>query len=249
MREVCRLRHYSLRTEQTYVAWVKRFLLFHRSSGAHGVSRPTHDGWRHPKEMGAPEVTAFLSHLASVEKVSASTQRQAMNALVFLYREVLDKALGDLGMLERPSRPARLPTVLTREEAARLLKALSGTHQLMARLLYGTGMRLMECVRLRVKDVDFGANHIVVRDGKGFKDRVTMLPDRLKVELQGHLERVQLLHEADLQAGYGQVYLPDALNRKYPNAERAWGWQYVFPAANLSKDPRSNRVRRHPAQD
>ena len=202
-------------------------------------------GWRHPRELGAAEVQAFLNDLALNQKVAVSTQNQALNGLVFLYREVLHMELGEIGKIERPRRPARLPVVLTRAEAHRLLAGMTGTHQLMASLLYGTGMRLMECVRLRVKDVDFAANHIMVRDGKGFKDRVTMLPDSLKAKLQTHLKRVKLLHEKDLAAGQGKVYLPFALGKKYPNAEREWAWQYVFPAAGLSKDPRSSQLRRH----
>ncbi len=188
---------------------------------------------------------AFLNDLAMNQKVAVSTQNQALNGLVFLYREVLHRELGDMGKIERPRRPARLPVVLTHAEAHRLLAGMTGTHQLMASLLYGTGMRLMECVRLRVKDIDFAANHILVRDGKGFKDRVTMLPDSLKAKLQTHLKRVKLLHEKDLAEGQGRVYLPFALGKKYPNAEREWAWQYVFPAAGLSKDPRSSQLRRH----
>jgi len=202
-------------------------------------------GWRHPREVGAAEVQAFLNDLAMNQKVAVSTQNQALNGLVFLYRQVLHLELGDLGKIERPRRPARLPVVLTHAEAHRLLAGMTGTHQLMASLLYGTGMRLMECVRLRVKDVDFAANHILVRDGKGFKDRVTMLPDSLKAKLQTHLKRVKLLHEKDLAEGHGRVYLPFALGKKYPNAEREWAWQYIFPAAGLSRDPRSSQMRRH----
>lgn len=237
--EVMRFKHYSLRTEQTYRLWVRRFLQFHRAPGARN------GGWRHPRELGAAAVQSFLSDLATRQKVAAATQNQALNALVFLYREVLRVELGSIGEIERPTRPARLPVVLTREEAQRLLNGMAGTHQLMARLLYGTGMRLMECVRLRVKDVDFGRNQIVVRDGKGMKDRVTILPDKLKPELQRHLERVKLLHERDVAAGYGRVFLPFALSRKYPGAEREWAWQYVFPAAGLSRDPRGGQTRRH----
>jgi integron integrase len=202
-------------------------------------------GWRHPRELGGAEVQAFLNDLALNQKVAVSTQNQALNGLVFLYREVLHMELGEIGKIERPRRPARLPVVLAHAEAHRLLAGMTGTHQLMASLLYGTGMRLMECVRLRVNDVDFAANHIMVRDGKGFKDRVTMLPDSLKAKLQTHLKRVKLLHEKDLAAGQGKVYLPFALGKKYPNAEREWGWQYVFPAAGLSRDPRSVGVGAH----
>lgn len=229
--EVMRFKHYSLRTEQAYQQWIRRFILFH--------------GKRHPKVMGADEVRTFLSDLASRKNVAVATQNQALNAIVFLYREVLQRDLGDFGNIERPSRPARLPMVLTRDEAKRLLAGMTGTHQLMAKLLYGTGMRLMECIRLRVKDVDFGANHVLVREGKGFKDRVTMLPESLQPELRTHLERVRLLQEDDLKRGFGEVYLPLALSRKYPNAGREWGWQYVFPSASLSRDPRTHVTRRH----
>jgi len=229
--EVMRFKHHSLRTEQAYRQWIKRFILFH--------------GKRHPKDMGSPDVRSFLNDLAARQGVAVSTQNQALNALVFLYREVLDLDFGNLGEFERPSRPARLPAVLRQEEAQRLLAAMTGTHQLMAQMLYGTGMRLMECVRLRVKDIDFVANQVIVRDGKGFKDRGTILPEMVKARLQQHLERVRLLHEQDLKAGYGRVYLPLALGRKYPNAEREWCWQYVFPSAALSRDPRSGQTRRH----
>jgi integron integrase len=229
--EVMRFKHNSLRTEQAYRQWIKRFIFFH--------------GKRHPRELGAAEVQSFLSDLASRQQVAVATQNQALNALVFLYGQVLQMELGNLGDIERPARPARLPVVLTAVETQALLAAMSGTHQLMANLLYGSGMRLMEGIRLRVKDVDFALNHIVVREGKGFKDRVTMLPDRLKPDLQRHLERVKLLHAEDLRRGLGAVYLPLALSRKYPNAEREWCWQYVFPAAGLARDPRSNKTRRH----
>jgi integron integrase len=238
--EVARFKHYSIRTEEAYRQWVRRFLQFNRRGGSAAAG-----GWRHPRELGAGEVQAFLNDLALNQRVAVSTQNQALNGLVFLYREVLHMDLGDIGKIERPRRPARLPVVLTRAEAHRLLTGMTGTHQLMASLLYGTGMRLMECVRLRVKDVDFAANHILVRDGKGWKDRVTMLPDRLKAKLQTHLKRVKLLHEKDLADGHGRVYLPFALSKKYPNAEREWGWQYVFPATGLSRDPRSSMMRRH----
>lgn len=226
-----RFKHYSLRTERTYREWIKRFIFFH--------------GKRHPREMGAFEVERFLSDLAVTRKVAASTQNQAFNALLFLYREVLHEDLGQIGEVERAKRPERLPVVLTREEAQKVLNGMSGTFQLMARLLYGTGMRLMECVRLRVKDVDFGQNQIVVREGKGFKDRVTLLPESVKQALEEHLKRVKLLHEKDLAEGNGRVYLPYALSQKYPSADREWGWQYVFPAAGVSRDPRSGVVRRH----
>ncbi len=231
VRTLCRLKHYSIRTEQTYVDWCKRYILFHHK--------------RHPKEMGAAEVRAFLGHLAVHGKVAASTQNQALNALAFLYHQVLQQDLGELGAVVRPKRPQRLPTVLSRPEVQRLLANLDGTYRLIARLLYGTGMRLLEGLRLRVKDVDFERNVIVVRDGKGEKDRVTMLPESLKPELRAHLERVKQWHDDDLAAGHGRVYLPYALADKYPNANREWAWQYVFPAKSLSTDPRSGERRRH----
>jgi len=231
VREVMRVKHYSLRTEQAYVAWIKRFIFFHQK--------------RHPREMGAEEVCAFLSDLAVRLKVSASTQNQAFNGLLFLYREVLHLELGALGGTVRAKRPVRLPVVLSKEEVQRLLTAMAGTCQLMGKLLYGTGMRLMECVRLRVKDIDFDQGHIVVRDGKGFKDRVTLLPQTLEVPLREHLARVRLLHQQDVAEGYGRVYLPEALERKYPLAAVEWGWQYVFPSAFRSLDPRSGETRRH----
>lgn len=245
--EVMRFKHLSLRTEQAYRQWIKRFLVFcrtpHPASGH--LPKAEKEGWRHPKDLGAAEIRAFLSDLAARQNVAVSTQNQALNALVFLYGAVLHVEPGNFGDIERPTRPARLPLVLTAAEAKRLLAAMSGTHQLMARLLYGSGMRLMEGVRLRVKDVDFGAGHILVREGKGFKDRVAILPESLRPALAAHLERVKLLHEEDLRGGYGAVYLPLALSRKYPNAEREWCWQYVFPSASRSRDLRSGQVRRH----
>jgi integron integrase len=230
VRDAIRLKHYSIRTEEAYVNWIKRYILFHNK--------------RHPAEMGAPEVEAFLTHLAVKENVAASTQNQAFSALLFLYREVLHQDLGAIDAL-RAKRPRRLPTVLTKEETLRLIGCLSGTHQLMAKLLYGSGLRLMDCLRLRVKDLDFERRAIMVRDGKGGQDRVTVLPDSLIPLLQDHLQRVKALHEDDLTQGYGSVYLPDALARKYPNADREWGWQYVFPSSQLSQDPRSRVTRRH----
>jgi integron integrase len=199
--------------------------------------------------MAAAEVQAFLSDLAVRQTVSASTQNQALNALVFLYNEVLNLEIGALNELVRARRPKRLPVVLTKDEAQRVIAALTGTTQLMTKLLYGAGLRLMECLRLRVKDVDFVANHIIVRDGKGEKDRVTMLPISIKPLLCEHLKRVKILHEKDLADGYGDVYLPEALGRKYPNAAREWSWQYVFPSNNRSRDPRSGAMRRHHANE
>ncbi len=230
VRDALRLKHYSIRTEDSYVDWIRRYILFH--------------GKRHPNEMGAPEIEAFLTHLAVNEHVATSTQNQALSALLFLYREVLHKDLGPIDAL-RARKPKRLPTVLTQDEVRRVFDHLSGTHQLMAKLLYGSGLRLMECLRLRVKDIDFAQRAIIVRDGKGEQDRVTMLPESLIAPLQKHLQYVKRLHEEDLAKGYGAVYLPYALERKYPNAEREWIWQYVFPSERLSVDPRSGIVRRH----
>ena len=224
VRRVIRLKHYSIRTEQSYCDWIKRFILF--------------SGKRHPKEMGEREVTAFLSHLATDLNVAASTQNQALSAILFLYGQVLDQKLGWLDGVERARRPAKLPVVFTKEEADRVLGLLKGTTGLMARLLYGTGMRVMECVRLRVKDVDFGYLQITVREGKGAKDRVTMLPVSLVEELREQVERVRLHHAQDLREGGGSVWLPGALAVKYPGAVREFGWQYLFPASRRSRDPR-----------
>jgi integron integrase len=242
VREVLRFHHYALRTEKAYWQWIRRYLAFHRLSDRGGP----HRGWRHPRELGAREVTQFLTHLALAGNVAASTQNQALNALVLLYEHVLQQPLGDLGDFARVNRPARRPVVLTPAETQRVLAALKpGTGAMIIRLLYGTGMRLMECLRLRIKDVDFARGRVVVRGGKGDKDRETMLPEALRPELQQHLQRVKLLHEKDLAEGLGAVYLPHALARKYPNAAREWIWQYVFPAAGRSKDPRTGIVRRH----
>jgi integron integrase len=233
VREVLRVKHYSIHTEDAYVGWIKRFIFFH--------------GKRHPRDMGATEVQAFLSDLAVKAEVSASTQNQALNALVFLYSEVLHQELGWMNELVRAKRPRRVPTVMSKEEVQRVLAAMTGTPQLMAQLLYGTGIRLMECLRLRVKDLDFANNYIVIRDGKGDKDRITMLPATLKAGLQEHLKRVRILHEKDLADGCGDVYLPDALARKYPTAAREWAWQWLFPSTRLSVDPRSGKQHRHHA--
>ena len=230
-----RLKHYSIRTEQAYVDWIKRFILFH--------------GKHHPEKMGAAEVEAFLTHLAVTGKVAASTQNQAKSALLFLYREVLDVELPWLDNVEHAKTPKRLPVVLTRAEVQAVLSRLEGTQWLIACLLYGAGLRIMEGVRLRVKDLELSRREILVRDGKGFKDRVTMLPEALINPLKVHLKRVKLLHEQDLAAGFGEVFLPYALERKYPTAARDWAWQYIFPSANLSEDPRSGQTRRHHLQD
>ena len=230
-----RLKHYSIRTEQAYVDWIKRYIL--------------HFDKRHPRELGAAEVEAFLTHLAVAGNVAAATQNQAKSALLFLYREVLETELPWLDNVERARAPKRLPVVLTREEVQGVLGRLTGTHWLIASLLYGAGLRIMEGLRLRVKDVEFSRREILVRDGKGFKDRVTMLPAALAAPLAEHLERVKALHGRDLAAGRGAVYLPYALERKYPGAARDWAWQYVFPSANLSADPRTGIERRHHLQD
>ncbi len=235
MRDRLRRLHYSMRTEEAYCDWVRRFVRFH--------------GQRHPREMGAPEVEAFLTHLAVVGKVSASTQNQALSGLLFLYRQVLLVELPWLDGVVRAKVSKRLPVVLTREEVQAVLSRMRGTPALMTRLLYGTGLRMIECARLRVKDVDFARGEILVREGKGFKDRVTMLPQSLMLPLREHLVRVRELHQCDLAQGLGEVYLPFALARKYPNAAREWAWQYVFPSSTLSQDPRSPRRGRHHADE
>ncbi len=235
LRAAARVRHFSRRTEEAYVGWTYRYIRFH--------------GTRHPAEMGAREVAAFLSHLAVRGNVAASTQNQALAALLFLHREVLAQEIGDLDGLVRAKKPARLPVVLTRGEVKLVLSNLTGTPSLVGRLLYGSGLRLLEALRLRVKDLDFEERALLVRAGKGAKDRVTMLPDRLIGPLREHLRGVRTVHRRDLPAGFGTVYLPYALERKYPNAATAWGWQWVFPASRLSTDPRSGVVRRHHLSD
>ncbi|WP_036251023.1 integron integrase [Methylobacter sp. BBA5.1] len=231
VRERIRVKHYSIRTEKQYVQWIKRFILYH--------------GKRHPQEMGMAEVEAFLTHLAVEGKVSASTQNQALSALLFLYKEVLLIDLPWLNNVVRAKQPQRLPNVLTRTEVRAVLVRMTGIHGLMANLLYGTGMRLMECVRLRVKDVDFERGEILIRDGKSAKDRVTMLPESLKASLQAHLQQRRALFDDDVRLGKASVYLPDALERKYPNASTEWAWQYIFPSGSYSLDPRSGVERRH----
>jgi integron integrase len=231
LRGVLRTRHYSIRTEKAYTEWVRRFILFHNM--------------KHPETMGSLEVAQFLTHLAVKNNVAASTQNQALNALLFLYRQVLNRELGKVQGVVRARKPERLPAVLSPGEAHQVLNLMEGSHQLMARLLYGSGLRLLECCRLRVKDVDFEQNQIVVRDGKGEKDRVTMLPLQVKDRMREHLHRVQRLHEDDLEAGHTWIWLPYSLEKKYPNAGREWSWQWVFPSRSVSKDPRSDRVGRH----
>lgn len=231
VRDKIRVKHYSIRTEKAYVDWIKRFILFH--------------GKKHPSQLGMDEVNQFLTHLATQRDVAASTQNQALSAILFLYKEVLNQEIGWLEGYERAKRPARLPMVLSPGEVKGVLAHLDGTMWLMASLLYGAGLRLMECVRLRVKDVDLEYRQLIVRDGKGQKDRVTMLPESVIEPLRQHLERVKVLHQKDLREGFGEVYLPNALERKYPNASREWSWQYVFPASSRSNDPHSDKVRRH----
>jgi len=231
VRQAIRTRHYSYRTEKAYIHWIKRFIFFHDK--------------RHPTEMGEAEIGRFLSSLATDRHVSASTQNQALNALLFLYHEVLDKEVGYVNGVVRAKRPHRLPVVLTRQEVRSILDQLQGLEWIMAMLLYGAGLRLMECLRLRVKDMDFGYRQILVRDGKGGKDRVTMLPGPVIEPLQAHLVRVKALHERDLIDGCGDVELPDALARKYPRAPYEWGWKFVFPSYRRSVDPRTGAIRRH----
>jgi len=232
-----RLKHYSIRTEQAYVDWIKRYIF--------------HFDKQHPKDLGAQHVDQFLTYLAVHGKVSASTQNQAKSALLFLYREVLVAPLPWLDDVEQAKTPKRLPVVLTKEEVQAILSRLEGTHHLIVSLLYGTGMRILEVLRLRVKDIDFARKEIFVRDGKGFKDRITMMPVKLVKPLRVHLEKVKLMHEDDLLKGFGSVYLPNALAKKYPYAARDWAWQYVFPSKRLSVDPRSEEgvTRRHHIQD
>lgn len=231
VRAKIRLNHYSLRTEDAYADWVKRFILFH--------------GKRHPRDMGAAEVEQFLTYLAVERKVSASTQNQAKSALLFLYREVLGIELPWLDEVVQAKPSRRLPVVLTPREARALLNELNGTMWLFVSLLYGTGMRLLEGLRLRVKDIEFERREILVRAGKGNKDRVTVLPENLLIPLQKQIEKARQLHDKDLAEGHGDAFLPDALSRKYPQAAKAWGWQYVFPSPARSSDPRTGKTGRH----
>jgi integron integrase len=231
VRLTIRARHYSRSTERAYVGWIRRFILFHDK--------------RHPDEMGEQEIIRFLSHLATVSRVSASTQNQALSAVLFLYREVLKREIEWLNGVVRSKRPVKLPVVLTRDEVDALLSGLRGTSWLMAALLYGAGLRLMECARMRVKDIDFGRDQITVRSGKGRKDRVTMLPETAKGPLGAHLEDVRRQHQRDLDEGRGSVELPFAIARKYPSAAWEWSWQWVFPATRFYRDPATGEQRRH----
>lgn len=235
VRRRLRLKHYSIRTETAYLGWIRRFI---RGSGL-----------RHPREMGVAEIEAFLSTLATRDKVSASTQNQALSALLFLYKEVLGIELAWVEQVVRAKRPKRLPVVLAQGEVQRLLAQMDGRTWLIASLLYGTGMRLMECLRLRVKDVDFARRAITVREGKGGKDRQTVLPTSLAEPLQREIERSRILHREDLEVGFGETWLPHALARKYPNAAREFAWQFVFPAPKRSVDPRGGAQRRHHFND
>ncbi len=224
VRHAIRARHYSLRTEEAYVGWIRRYILFHKK--------------RHPAEMGETEINAFVTHLAVEGPVGASTQTQALSALLFLYRHVLEKPLPDLDSVIRAKRPGRLPAVLTRAEVRRVIRNMEGTPRLVSVLLYGTGMRLLEGLRLRVKDLEFGNNRIVVRDTKGGEDRVVPFPLVVRAEMPSWLARIKRMHERDLADGFGAVHLPDAIVRKFPGAEREWGWQYAFPGEHRSRDPR-----------
>jgi integron integrase len=225
-----RVRHYSIRTEEAYTGWIRRYIRFHRS---------------HPRDLDGDDLNRFLTHLAEHDRVAVSTQRQAMSAILFLYRHVLKTNFEWLDEVVRARQPRRLPNVLSREEVSAVLAHLEGTPQLVVLLLYGTGMRILECLQLRVQDIDFDLGHITIRRPKGGRDRVTMLPESTRERLQDHLIKVRTLHEEDLAAGFGHVYLPDALARKYPHADRDWKWQYVFPAASRGTDPRTGTVRRH----
>lgn len=231
VRDVIRMKHYARSTEESYLNWIKRFILFHEK--------------QHPNMMGAAEIQEFLVDLAVEQNVAAATQNQALAALLFLYREVLQQELDESALAMQAKRPVRLPVVLTKAEVQMVFDKMEGLHRIMLQLIYGSGLRLMECLRLRVKDLDFSRRQLIVREGKGSKDRATILPDRLHEPLRQQLVAAKSLHDEDLRLGFGAVYLPFALERKYPNANREWRWQYVFPAPRRSRDPRTNVVRRH----
>lgn len=231
-RERIRLKQYSRRTEETYAQWVRAYILFHKK--------------RHPREMGVTEINQFITHLVVDRKASASTQNQALSAILFLYRNLLNVELDDSVLnFVRPKRGKRVPTVLSAQEARAIISRLTGPYKLMVQLMYGSGLRLMECLRLRVKDLDFDNRRILVYDGKGGDDRVTMLPDSVSSALREHLAQVRALHQKDLSRGLGSVYIPDGLDKKYPAAQKQWIWQYVFPASTLSTDPETGITRRH----
>nr|WP_281047824.1 integron integrase [Syntrophotalea carbinolica] len=232
VREVLRYHHYAYRTEQNYCQWIVRFIRFF-------------DAKIHPKDMGKGEIESFLSHLATEGNVSAATQRQALNAIIFLYKRVLDQPVDEILEHIRAKRKRRPPIVLSQGEVQKVLNQMTGTHLLMTQLLYGGGLRLMECIRLRIQGLDFERNLIYLRDGKGGKDRTTIFPASMKRALQKHVEKVKQLHEQDLADGYGTVFLPHALAKKYPKAPQEFGWQYLFPARGRSTDPRSGKIRRH----
>jgi integron integrase len=231
LREIIRLKHYSIRTEESYVQWVKRYIIYHNK--------------KHPMEMGEREVGEYLSYLANEGKVKSSTQNQALSAILFLYNRVLNKPLNKIGSIERAKTEERIPVVFTQKEVSLILSHLTGVEWLMANILYGSGLRLMECLRLRVKDIDIEKRQIIVREGKGNKDRITILPEKVVEPIKKQLEYAKALHQLDLREGYGEVYLPYALERKYPNANKEWCWQYVFPAKHRAIDPRSGKIRRH----
>ena len=239
--DAIRVKHYSLRTEKTYKDWIKRYILFHNP----GLS-PSNVK-RHPKDMGVDEIQSFITHLATERTLSASSQNQALSAVMFLYRHVLKKEIDLPSDLIRAEKSKTLPVVLTHTEALDVINRMTGVSQLMVKILYGSGLRLMECLRLRVKDIDFGNRQIIVRDGKGEDDRFTPLPDSIIPDLQFHLQAVQLTHQKDLKDGFGEIYLPYALAKKYPNAPREWIWQYLFPASARSMDPASKKIMRHHA--
>ncbi len=232
LREQIRTKHYSLRTEQAYVGWVRQFILFHNK--------------RHPREMGAIEINCFISYLAVEKNVAASTQNQALCAILFLYRHVLGLELDETRInMVRPQQSKRVPTVLSKAETKLVIEKMHGVYRIMAQIMYGCGLRLMEVLRLRVKDIDFANRQIIVRDGKGENDRVTVFPEVLMEPLRLHLKQVKISHDKDLSDGYGAVYLPYALERKYPHANREWTWQYVFPSPVRSPDPLTGIIRRH----
>lgn len=231
VRNCLRAKHYSIRTEESYISWIRRFILFHKK--------------RHPAEMNTPEIRDFLNHLSIDLEVASSTQNQALNAIIFLYREILRIPIERIEEIEWAKKPRRIPLALTKQEIETLFQYLNGTKLLMAQILYGSGLRLMECVRLRIKDIDFNQLQITVRDGKGFKDRVTVLSESLIPDIQQQFVQAKHIHQQDIQEGFGAVYLPYALAKKYPNANREFIWQYVFPSPKLSLDPRSGFIRRH----
>jgi integron integrase len=235
IRQAARFKHLSLRTETSYFNWIKRFYLFYDRQD--------------PASLNAAQIRDFLSNLATVHRISPSTQNQALCALLFLYKDVLQIEIPRIDNIERPKIKKKIPVVFTVAEVKSILSNMQGTYRIMASLLYGSGLRLMECLRLRIKDIDFERNQILVRDTKGQNARITVLPGSLKPALMLHLKKVQLLHQEDLNAGFGSAYLPDALERKYPNAAKTWAWQYVFPASKRSLDPRSKTIRRHHIAD